>query len=85
MKDFKKTLLHRIKIIKGHLAAVERMVDKDEYCIKVIHQSLAIQKALKNMDSVIMEGHIKHCVVEQAKKGQEAKIVEELLGIYKYK
>jgi DNA-binding FrmR family transcriptional regulator len=85
MQSKKQKTLHRIKIIKGHLEAVEKMLMNDVYCVEIIHQSLAIQKALKNMDSEIMEDHIKHCVVEQAKKGEESKIVQELLSIYKYK
>ncbi len=81
----KKSVLHRIKIIKGHVNAIEKMVENDSYCIDVVHQSLAVQKALKNFDSVVMEKHISHCVSEQAKAGNTQKITEELLSIYKYK
>ena len=76
---------HRLKIICGHINAIEKMVENDEYCINVVHQSLAVQKALKNFDSAVMEKHIKHCVADQAAKGDAKKITEELLSIYKYK
>lgn len=81
----KEDKLHRIKIIKGHVEAIERMIQEDAYCIDIVHQSLAVQKALKTLDTVIMENHIKSCVVEQAKEGDFQKIVDELLGIYTYK
>ena len=77
--------LHRIKIIKGHVQAIERMIDEDAYCIDIVHQSLAVQKALKMLDTLIMEDHIKHCVAEQAKEGDFQKITDELLSIYAYK
>lgn len=77
--------LHRIKIIKGHVNAIEKMLEKDTYCVEIVHQSLAVQKALKQFDKDVMEQHIKHCVVKQAKSGHEEKIVEELLSIYNYK
>lgn len=77
--------LHRIKIIKGHVQAIQNMVENDDYCIDIVHQSQAVQKSLKKLDALVMEDHIKHCVVEQAKKGNLTKITEELLGIYKYK
>ncbi len=81
----KEQKLHRIKIIKGHVQAIEKMIEEDEYCIHVIHQSLAVQKALKKLDSAIMEDHIRCCVVEQAKDGEFQKITDELIAIYSYK
>ena len=54
----KKQKLHRIKIIKGHIEAIERMIEDDVYCIDIVHQSLAVQKALKMLDTVIMADHI---------------------------
>lgn len=77
--------LHRIKIIKGHVAAIHKMLENDAYCIDVVHQSQAVQKSLKKLDALIMEDHIKHCVVEQAKDGNMKKITDELLDIYKFK
>jgi DNA-binding FrmR family transcriptional regulator len=83
--EIKKQKLHRIRIIKGHIEAIERMIQDDSYCIDIVHQSLAVQKALKNLDMAIMAGHIQSCVVEQAKSGNFKKITEELMAIYLYK
>lgn len=83
--NMKEDKIHRIKIIKGHVEAIERMIAEDAYCIDIVHQSQAVQKALKKLDAVIMENHIKSCVVEQAREGNFQKIVDELLGIYSYK
>ncbi len=84
-KTHKEQILHRIKIIKGHINAIEKMVESDAYCIDIVHQSLAVQKALKKFDQAVMEKHITHCVTEQAKAGDTKKITEELLNIYNYK
>jgi CsoR family transcriptional regulator, copper-sensing transcriptional repressor len=81
----KKQKLHRIKIIKGHIIAIEKMIENDDYCIDIVHQSLAVQKALKMLDTIIMAGHIQCCVVEQAKQGDFQKITDELIAIYTYK
>lgn len=85
MKSDKQKIIHRIKIIKGHLAAIEKMIECDEYCINIIHQSLAVQKALKKLDMEVMRDHIRHCLIEQAKNGDSQKITDELLKIYDYK
>jgi DNA-binding FrmR family transcriptional regulator len=85
MENKKQKNLHRIKIIKGHINAIEKMIQNNEYCVDILHQSLAVQKALKKMDMQLMEDHLKHCVVDQAKSGQDKKMVEELISIYGYK
>lgn len=84
MED-KKQKLHRIRIIKGHIEAIERMIEEDAYCINVVHQSLAVQKAMKKLDMSIMTGHIQSCVIDQVKSGDFKKITEELMTIYQYK
>ena len=61
------------------------MIEEDRYCVDIVHQSLAVQKSLKKLDTLIMSDHIKHCVVDQAKEGNSEKITEELLKIFEYK
>jgi len=85
IKSHKQRVSHRLKIIKGHLGKVINMVENDEYCIDVLHQSLAIQKALKTIDVLIMEDHLKTCAIEQIKSGKAEKVVLELTKIYKFK
>ncbi len=77
--------LHRIKIIQGHLTSVEKMLIDGTYCLDVVHQSRAIQKALKQLDLLIIENHLKTCVVDQILKKQEKRTIEELLKLFEYK
>lgn len=77
--------LHRLKIIQGHLKAIEKQIDDNAYCVDIVHQSRAIQKALKNLDLLIIEDHLNHCVVDQIKNGEEVKTNEELLRLFDYK
>lgn len=81
----KNKILHRIKIIKGHVNAIEKMIESDRYCVEIVHQSLAVQKSLKKLDALIMKDHIQHCVVDQAREGNTEKITEELMKIFEYK
>ncbi len=85
MMHDKSKILHRIKIIKGHISAIEKMIEDDRYCLDVVHQSQAVQKALKNLDGLLITDHINHCVVEQAKLNEYEKIASELIKIYEFK
>ncbi len=77
--------LHRIKIIVGHIKAIQKMIEEDKYCVDIVLQSLAVQKALRNLDMVIIEDHMNSCVVDQIKKGKSKDAIKELLDIYKLK
>lgn len=83
MQVAKNKILHRLKIARGHLEKVINMVEGDEYCIHVVHQSLAIQSALKKVDEVILENHLKTCVADSIKKGETTKAVTEMMGVLK--
>jgi CsoR family transcriptional regulator, copper-sensing transcriptional repressor len=77
--------LHRIKIIKGHLESVEKMLEENKYCVDIVHQSKAVQKALHKLDLLIIEEHLNCCVVRQMKSGQESKSTNELLKLFEYR
>lgn len=81
-KNNQERVLHRLKIVRGHLNKVIKMVEDQEYCINTIHQSQAIQKALKEVDSIILENHLKTCVVDHIKKGEVESSVEEIMKIF---
>ena len=85
IKTHKDSVLHRLKIARGQISKLIDMVEKDTYCIDVLHTSLSTQKALKKVDSMIMEDHLSHCAVDQARRGETEKLVKELVDIYKYK
>lgn len=82
-KDIQERILHRLKIARGHLNKVIEMVEEGEYCIDVIHQSQAVQGALKEADSLTLENHLKTCVVDHIKKGETKKTVEEIMKVIK--
>lgn len=82
-KDTRERLLHRLKIAKGHLNKVIKMVEEDAYCINVIHQSQAIQRALSEVDSLTFENHLKGCVVDHIKNGETDETVREVMKVFR--
>ena len=73
----------RLKIIGGQVAALERQVDEDRYCVDILDLSLSIQRALRSLDALVMEGHLRTHVVEQMTGGEVDRAVGELLRLYK--
>ena len=82
-KDTQERILHRLQIAKGHLAKVLKMVEAGEYCIDVIHQSQAVQRALQEANAVILENHLKTCAAEAIKKGRQKEAIAEIMNVFK--
>ncbi|OGK19166.1 hypothetical protein A2866_05235 [Candidatus Roizmanbacteria bacterium RIFCSPHIGHO2_01_FULL_39_8] len=82
-KNYKERTLHRLKIAQGHLKKVLDMFEKDEYCIDVLHQSQAVQKALKEVDILILENHLKTCATNSIKKGNELEAIKEVIEVFR--
>jgi len=85
MSNTKNQILHRLQIARGHLEKVISMVENDIYCINVVHQSMAIQAALKKVDEVILENHLKTCVSDSIKKGESGEAIREVMEVLKKK
>ncbi len=57
------------------------MVEGGHYCIDVIHQSLAIQAALREIDQVILKNHLQTCVAAAIKQGNEKEVIDEVMKV----
>ena len=79
----KRRALRRLKIVEGQVRGLQKMVDKGEYCIDIITQSLAVKRALSSVEGMVLENHLSTHVIEQIKSGEESKAIKELLSVYK--
>ncbi len=77
--------MRRLKIIEGQIRGLREMIEKDVYCIDIITQSSAAKQALSNIEDILMQEHLSHCVVNQIKNGKTEKAVNEILTVYKLK
>lgn len=81
----KTKIIHRLKIAQGHLDKVMEMVDNGDYCIDVVHQSLAVQAALKSTDQVILKNHMETCMKEAIANGSSQSVIDEIMKVMEKK
>lgn len=74
----KSNLTTRLNRIEGQIRGVKGLIEKDTYCDDVLNQIAAIQAALNGVGKLLLEGHLKSCVVERIREGDQD-IVDELL------
>ncbi len=78
----KRDALRRLAYIEGHLRGVRRMVEADTYCVDVLHQTHAIQKALEGFEQLLLQGHLRTCVPSGIRAGREEAVLAELAELY---
>ncbi len=82
-KDTHERINHRLKIAKGQLESVMRMLDEDKYCIDVLHQIQAIESGLRETGNLLLENHLKCCVSDAIKAGKADESIEEIMQVFK--
>jgi DNA-binding FrmR family transcriptional regulator len=85
MKIEKQKLIKRLKIIEGQVRGLEKLIEKNTYCIDIITQTGAIKQALSGVEDILLKEHLGHCVVNQIKKGEVDKATSEILKVYQLK
>ena len=74
----KKDLMNRLKRIEGQVRGVEGMLENDAYCTDILVQVSAITSALNSFNKVLLANHMKSCVAENIRKGND-EIIDELV------
>lgn len=74
----KQNLITRLNRVEGQIRGIKGLIEKDTYCDDVITQISATQAALNSVAKILLEGHLKSCVVERIQEGDH-EIIDELL------
>ncbi|HVY67534.1 MAG TPA: metal-sensitive transcriptional regulator [Patescibacteria group bacterium] len=76
-------LINHLHRLQGQLAGIERMLNKNAYCVDIIVQSRAVQRSLGSFDRQLLKNHLEEHVPHQFSRGHAHRAVKELLEIYK--
>ena len=73
-----KDMMNRLKRIEGQVRGVEGMLENDAYCTDILTQVSAITSALNSFNKALLANHMKTCVVDNIKEGNE-EVIDELV------
>lgn len=59
----------RLRRIEGQVRGVARMIENDDYCIDVLTQISAANKALQSVSLALLDEHLQHCVRQAVAEG----------------
>lgn len=77
-EEERRALTNRLCRIEGQIRGIIRMLEEDAYCIDVLDQVSAASSALSSFSRQLLESHIKGCVTEQLRAGDDS-VADELV------
>ena len=82
----KRELTNRLRSIEGHVRAVTRMVEEDNYCMDILKQVKAVQQALERVSALTLENHLNTCVTTAIRSDDNAekeRVVTEIMDVFR--
>jgi CsoR family transcriptional regulator, copper-sensing transcriptional repressor len=72
----KDNYLRRLRRIEGQVRGLQRMVEEDKYCIDILTQVSAVNRALQSVALGLLEQHLGHCVAQAVAEGGDSAAVK---------
>lgn len=82
-EDEKRALINRLSRIEGQIRGLRAMIERDSYCPDVITQASAASAALNSFNKELLTAHIKGCVADDIRAGNDETIDELVAVLYK--
>ena len=73
-----KSLMNRLNRIEGQVRGLKRMLDENAYCTDILTQAAAVSSAVNAFSKELLGNHIKSCVADNIRRGNDD-IIDELL------
>ena len=77
-------ILARLRSIEGHVRGIAKMVEEDTYCIDVVHQIQAAERALERVKGMVLEGHLRSCatrVLSGKDPAERERVIGEIVDV----
>ena len=82
-EEEKRALTNRLSRIEGQIRGIRAMLDRDAYCPDILTQTSAAVAALNSFNKELLSSHIKGCVANDIREGNDETIDELVATLYK--
>ena len=72
-------LINRLNRIEGQIRGIRGMVENDAYCPDILVQSAAVNAAVNAFNKELLASHIRTCVAEDIRRGNDD-VIDELVA-----
>ena len=82
MQASKDDAIKRLNYIEGHLRGIRKMVEEDAYCVDILKQTYAVQRAIEKFEQVLLRDHLASCVPDGIREGRDDEVLGELEQLF---
>ncbi len=82
--ELKDNILKRLGRIEGQIRGISRMVNENTYCNDVLQQISSVESALDGVKTVLLEAHLRSCIIEQIRDGKDDVMDELIVTLRKF-
>ncbi len=78
-------IINRLRSIEGHVRGIERMVENGEYCVDIVNQILAVQRALQKVNAMVLDRHLHTCVTTAIRgddPDERERVINEIMDVF---
>ena len=79
-EEERKKLIHRLNRIEGQIRGIRGMIESNAYCTDILVQSAAVNAAVNAFNKELLAAHIRGCVVNDIREGND-EVIDELVAI----
>ena len=79
MKADPATITRQLKIARGQLDGIVKMVEENRYCMDISQQLMATQAILSRVNREILSAHLRHCVQQAASPEERGEKIDEFV------
>lgn len=82
---YEQRIRHRSKIIAGQIEGLKKMIESDSYCMDILTQNLAIQRAVASLNKLVIDHHIRTHIKHDMESGdseRQERALKELTDLY---
>lgn len=72
-----RAVLNRMSRAIGHMESIKTMIEDGRDCSEILIQIAAVRSAINNIGKIILEDHIRHCVMDALETGDQ-KVLDNL-------
>ncbi|MCC8162582.1 MAG: metal-sensing transcriptional repressor [Lachnospiraceae bacterium] len=73
-------LMNRLKRIEGQVRGIQGMLENDAYCADILVQVAAVNAALNSFNKVLLANHVRTCVADNIRAGND-EVIDELVTL----
>ncbi|MCD8094980.1 MAG: metal-sensing transcriptional repressor [Ruminococcus sp.] len=74
-----RSLINRLNRVEGQIRGIKGMIERNAYCTDILVQSSAAAAALNAFNKELLANHIRTCVAEDIRNGND-EIIDELVN-----